>query len=1301
MTRIFVHHLHFRALLLLFLFLPLVVTAQEAPSSEQREGVLDQLLRKVFNLENDLNRDFVVDAADLVVVNPAPETLTGLTLTSPFANENEVSVTRELVLFFDAPLDPSKMHANAVTASFGGQLIPARRELSDDRRSLSLFWQRQLPSSSRIRVTVRGSLLFDAFGREVDANRNGEPGGEYVFDFDTVNLTSVTGTNIAGRVFASELVPPMHGNKDLKVNRPLEGVRIFVQGAEDLIFTETDSLGNFLLEDTPTGAFFVYIDGRTVTLDPDGTPTRFPEGPYYPFVGKKWSGVAGETTNIGEVYLPLIPAGALQVVSQTEDTAVGFPQAVLDEFPEFAEARLNIRANSLFADDGTRGGRVGLAPVPPDRLPEPLPPGLEFPLVITVQTDGPTNFSSPASLCFPNLPDPQSGERLPPGAKTALWSFDHDKGRFEIMGQATVSEDGAMVCTNEGVGIIEPGWHGFQPGTDPDRRRDPDNSCEVGCFGAKVLGTVDCVASFVPGLGCAGGAMLGASATARDCVGASISNDGAGCGISAGFNGAGIVAGCVSRSIPGLGQAIACGGAAVGVRRACSCSKFRGEKAEAYTTQLELMIDILIAQREYYTILLGDEAWMEIVDYEDQTTDPNEVATQVQAILDAFVEMTLADSDEGDMISNAERASILTLPRPANLSGAMIEAAIDRFNRTTLQYRAGNFTHAEAGVDDFIDNDQVVAALDAIDAAIIIYTTEISGSTNGEVAFSEVFARINDEMSDTFSQPGGQSVPNARLLFVIQDISNGFLQRGQMTGDGRFGELRALRPESYYRAAFLDPQTMRYGSTVFYSGEAGTTTPIPPGLLVSLDGEPDSDNDGLPDVAEFVVGTDPNNPDTDGDGVLDGAEVRQGTDPLSGLVARTGVIARVNTPGLSRDLDARENLIAVADGFGGLSLFNVFAGGVPVIIGQVDIPGDANLVALSGSLAVVGSGEARLDIVDVSDAPAAGVIREVELPGIPEALVVTDSVAYVATRDQSLVVVDLSTGIILRETSLMARPLDMAIDGDLLVVLSLGRLDIFSTIERGLASISFMGVPREMDSSLFVGGSIAYLSGRNGFRTYDLSNPLAPVALGAPADDAFLFQGNLVANGSGVLLVTRFADVSVYNVSDLSVVDNLLAQFENFGNRAITIYNGIAYIADTLGLTMLSYLPFDSQGIPPTALLEAAFDLEGGVVEEGKRVRLTATVTDDVQVREVEFFINGQRVARDGNFPFEHRFITPAAGETIELSIRATDTGGNATTDGPYTLQVTPDITPPGVVAFSPPASPPLPSNTALTVSVT
>ena len=51
---------------------------------------------------------------------------------------------------------------------------------------------------------------------------------------------------------------------------------------------------------------------------------------------------------------------------------------------------------------------------------------------------------------------------------------------------------------------------------------------------------------------------------------------------------------------------------------------------------------------------------------------------------------------------------------------------------------------------------------------------------------------------------------------------------------------------------------------------------------------PDTDNDGLTDYEESLLGTNPNNPDTDGDGVNDWFEHVQGRNPLiAGSVADT------------------------------------------------------------------------------------------------------------------------------------------------------------------------------------------------------------------------------------------------------------------------------------------------------------------------------------------------------------------------------------------------------------------------------
>ncbi len=380
--------------------------------------------------------------------------------TSPRRGESLVALTRETILRLTQPLAPgATVSADRLHAEFGGRRILARTEISTDRRAVTLFYLEPLPASARIRVTFRGDGLQDIHGRELDLDGDGTAGGSATLDFDTVTLTVVPGTRVAGRVFASELVP---GNAGQQVNFPLEGVIITVDGLEETLRATTDAQGNFRLDPAPAGSFFVHIDGRTAVNTP--VPTRWPEGPYYPTVGKAWQSVPGEEVNLGNIYLPLVSAGSLQPVSDTAVTQVRFPDEVLRQNPGLEGVTLEVPANSLFSDNGTRGGRIGIAPVAPDRLPSALPPGVSFPLVITVQTDGGSNFDRPVPVCFPNLPDPVTGQVLSPGDPAALWSFNHDLGDWEVVGSMTTSADGRLVCSDPGTGILQPGWHGVGQG---------------------------------------------------------------------------------------------------------------------------------------------------------------------------------------------------------------------------------------------------------------------------------------------------------------------------------------------------------------------------------------------------------------------------------------------------------------------------------------------------------------------------------------------------------------------------------------------------------------------------------------------------------------------------------------------------------------------------------------------------------------------------------------------------------------------------------------------------------------------
>lgn len=490
------------------------------------------------NNDGSVDQDDVEGLVDRVLERLPLESLplTFLSRGSPSSGEGGVAVTRETVLRFSSPLGTSHgLDAESLYAEFGGNRLSTRIHVSSDRKTVTLFYNAPLPANSRIRVTLVGDEVLDNRGRNLDGDGDGQPGGNLVFDFDTLGLTVLEGTSICGRVFASELT--VAAAADVNVNRPLEGAKITVDGMEDQIFAVTDEFGNFRLEPAPVGRFFVHIDGRTVTID-------VPAGAYYPFVGKAWESIPGEEVNVGSVYLPLVKEGTLQEVSNTESKTIRMPSVVIDEFPDFADVTITVPAGSLFSDNGTRGGKVGIAPVDPSRLPGQLPPDLNFSLVITVQTDGATNFDIPAAVCFPNLPDLETGAVLEPGAKSALWSFNHDTGRFEIGGSMTVSSDGALICSDPGQGVLAPGWHGTRPGavveggvivtaspgssTDFEAGSSPESRAPPGCTLWGLCGPLNKLRNYFQGTSDTAHSDAGTGAEILESAPEAVSNDGNG-----------------------------------------------------------------------------------------------------------------------------------------------------------------------------------------------------------------------------------------------------------------------------------------------------------------------------------------------------------------------------------------------------------------------------------------------------------------------------------------------------------------------------------------------------------------------------------------------------------------------------------------------------------------------------------------------------------------------------------------------------------------------------------------------------
>jgi hypothetical protein len=1230
----------------------------------------------------DVNQDGFITELDAQLIadavlqhTPLPDVpLTRVLSSSPFNGEGDVSVTRKTILRFNFPLaDTTLIGTNVLYAEFGGRRLLSRAELSSDRQKVTLFYLEPMPGGARVRVTFNADGLKDFMGRLLDADGDGVAGGAAIIDFDTANTAPQAGTAITGRIFAAELVPGP-GNPSTSMNKPLEGVTITVDGMEETMRTTTDAQGNFQLNPCPVGRFFVHVDGRTAV------GSHWPAGDYYPVLGKAWQAVAGRTDNLaagtGTIYLPLVKAGSLQDVSPTKDTTISFPSSVVSNNPALAGVSITVPANSLYSDDGGRGGQVGIAPVPSDRLPEPLPPGLVHSIDISIQTSGPMNFDRPVPVRFPNLPDPVTGQKLPPGAKSALWSFNHDTGKWEIAGPMTVTADGNYVETDPGVGVRQPGWHGTMPGTEgkfkpPPPKKDP-------CQGVTTSQIIDTVVD------------VGVAAVKCVAEFTHVSD-----GLKQLFN----IASEAKKLYDNVQKISDDAKAGKPVKYARDAMKTvqSGKK-------------IFLAG---YKLLFNDSPQSPINLVKASLKCAESIASLLDSLCGRFVK-------GGDGPCSSSIWLQITCIGVGEVKTALvaINNALDKLNKfvegqaVLLTCSAIDFVATQLGLppvqepalrslssppppplsDDEPVPPAIIAQIDELAAAAKVMSDGLQSAADLAQAitqFSDKVQSVQDSLTKFYYEQVG-SPPNAYYLVEIQ----GREIRGRTSSQGQIDLI--LAGDADYTLSIFDPLHGLLGVVHGHTAPNGVPTEIPLPEFQVPDDLTDTDHDGLPDVFERIVGTDPNNPDTNGDGILDGAEIAQGLDPLGGSALSTGIVATAPTPGKAVDICAINDMAVVAELSAGVSVFNVFSGLTPTLVAQVPTPGQARAVSCTGNLIAVADDTAGLAVIDINDPPASKIIHQATLGSVAQAVDTAGNLAFVGLTSGLLVSVDMLSGNVIDRLPLGSGAInDVVFNGDNLYALTDSKLHTVSVEAGALAlagSVDAPGGTAGYRRRLFVGGGIAYGMFPRGYNVFGVTDPTKPTLL-TTINTAQGGWRQLVSNGSGIGLATLGAtpqdlpavDLSLYNLGPDGLANQFVTTFPTPGVAyAVSIYNGTAYVADgDSGLQVINYLPYDTKHVPPTISLSASFSLAPPSAEEGKLERITANVFDDVQVRAVEFYVDGKRVGTAAKFPFELRFVTPllsADKASFTLQAKAIDTGGNATSTPEFVVNLTRDKTPPHVL---------------------
>ncbi|MEL7038500.1 MAG: Ig-like domain-containing protein [Cyanobacteria bacterium J06592_8] len=233
-------------------------------------------------------------------------------------------------------------------------------------------------------------------------------------------------------------------------------------------------------------------------------------------------------------------------------------------------------------------------------------------------------------------------------------------------------------------------------------------------------------------------------------------------------------------------------------------------------------------------------------------------------------------------------------------------------------------------------------------------------------------------------------------------------------------------------------------------------------------------------------------------------------------------------------------------------------------------------------------------------------------------------------------------------------------------------IDDLAEIQQGLDPLGGQGFPTGVIASIPLEGETREVTIENSFD--------------AEAQNVYVATGS---HGLAIVDGSEFSNPIVLGQLDLEGNNIDVAVDSNLQIAAIA--SGIAYVADDSGgLSVGNYLPFDSQGQAPTVTIDASvpdFDsnTSGIQVIEGTTIPILTTVTDDVQVRDVELLVNGEVVNRDISFPFDFSVPTfDRINETVEVQVRATDTGGNSAVSNVLSFGIVEDTFAPEIVSTNP-----------------
>ncbi len=269
--------------------------------------------------------------------------------------------------------------------------------------------------------------------------------------------------------------------------------------------------------------------------------------------------------------------------------------------------------------------------------------------------------------------------------------------------------------------------------------------------------------------------------------------------------------------------------------------------------------------------------------------------------------------------------------------------------------------------------------------------------------------------------------------------------------------------------------------------------------------------------------------------------------------------------------DASSNTAYIAQGEGGLGIYDLSDPAQPQHIGTYNTVGSAQDVQVRGNYAYIADKFSGLKVVDISSPAIPVLVGSVDTSGIATRLALYGNYVYMADYGRGLLAINVSNPAnptIQHDYDTDGRALGVAIsaDGNTAYVADRSALLVFDISNKDVAPVLKHSVATERDAySVAINGNIVYLAnGAIGLLVYDISNPLVEPVLLETIDTPGLAK-DVITNGGVLLLADGTSGLAYYDITN-PAKPQFVSQIDTVGDsEGVAVFGDDVLVADGYG----------------------------------------------------------------------------------------------------------------------------------------